>query len=132
MSLAKDSNFLISIFLHPNGVHLWYFKLTKFIILNIKGLRHRVAKIQGLENQRLGQKLIYIHIWVFATNSDFCIHISWQLNVVNLWYLIQTLNSVRSSNLSLKYQRFTLSGCKNIWITKFVAKTQFLCGNPLK
>ena len=38
------------------------------------------------------------------------------------------MNSVRSNNLSLKYQMFTLSGCKAIGIIKFefVAKTQFL------
>ena len=39
-----------------------------------------------------------------------------------------TMNAVRSNNMSLKYQRFTSSGCKDIRITKikFVAKTQFL------
>ena len=39
------------------------------------------------------------------------------------------MNSVRSNNLSLKYQRFATSGCKDIRIRKFefVAKTQFLC-----
>ena len=41
----------------------------------------------------------------------------------------QTINSVRSNNLSLKYQRFTRSGGEDIGIRKFefVAKTQFLC-----
>ena len=36
---------------------------------------------------------------------------------------------VRSNHKSLKYQRFTLSGCKDIGIRKFkfVAKTQFIC-----
>ena len=36
--------------------------------------------------------------------------------------------SVRSNHISLKYQRFTLSGCKDIGIRKFkfVAKPQFL------
>ena len=35
----------------------------------------------------------------------------------------------RSNNLSLKYQRYTLSGCKEIGIRKFgfMAKNQFLC-----
>ena len=33
--------------------------------------------------------------------------------------LFQTMNSVESNNLSLKQQRFTPSGCKDIWITKF-------------
>ena len=38
------------------------------------------------------------------------------------------MNAVRSNNVSLKYQRPTPSGCKDIWIRKFecVAKTQFL------
>ncbi len=38
------------------------------------------------------------------------------------------MNSVRSNNLSLKYQRFTPSGGKNIGTRKseFVTKTQFL------
>ena len=38
------------------------------------------------------------------------------------------MNSVRYKNLSLKYQRFTPSGGKNIGIRKseFVTKTQFL------
>ena len=38
------------------------------------------------------------------------------------------MNSVRLKNLSLKYQRFTPSGGKNICIRKseFVTKTQFL------
>ena len=33
--------------------------------------------------------------------------------------ICQTTNSVGSNNLSLKYQRFTPSGCKDIEITKF-------------
>ena len=38
------------------------------------------------------------------------------------------MNSVTPNNLSLKYQKFTPSGCKNIGIRKlkFVTKTQFL------
>ena len=37
------------------------------------------------------------------------------------------MNSIRSNNLSLKYQRFTPSGCTNIGIRKFefVAKFNF-------
>ena len=37
------------------------------------------------------------------------------------------MNSVRSDNLSLKYQRFILSGCKDIGIRKleYGAKAQF-------
>ena len=40
--------------------------------------------------------------------------------------IFQTMSSVRSNNLCLKYQRFTPSGYKEIWIRKleFVADTQ--------
>ena len=66
--------------------------------------------------------------WVFATNSDFLIPISLDCNVVNL-LIFQTISSVRSNNISLKYQRFTTLGFKDIVIinSEFVAKTQFLC-----
>ena len=39
------------------------------------------------------------------------------------------MNSVRSKNLSLKYQSFTPPGCKDIKIVEFelMAKPQFLC-----
>ena len=42
--------------------------------------------------------------------------------------IFQTMNAVRLKNGSLKYQRLTSSGCKDIRITKieFVGKTQFL------
>ena len=39
------------------------------------------------------------------------------------------MNSVRSNNLNLQYQKFTPSGCLDIDIRKcgFVATTQFFC-----
>ena len=42
--------------------------------------------------------------------------------------IFQTMNSVRSSILILKYHQFTPSGCKDIGIRKFefMTKTQFL------
>ena len=42
--------------------------------------------------------------------------------------IFQTMNFVRSNNVSLKYKRPTPSDCKDIGIRKFefVAKTQFL------
>ena len=45
--------------------------------------------------------------------------------------IFQTINSGRSNSLSLKYQRFKPSGCKDIGVNKFkfVAKTQFLSLN---
>ena len=59
--------------------------------------------------------------------SDFIIIISFQPDVVDPRFF-PTLNYVGSHNLSLKYQRVTASGCKDIKIRKpgFVAKTQFL------
>ena len=38
------------------------------------------------------------------------------------------MNSIRSNNLSLKYEKFTSPGCKDIGTQRyeFVAKTQFL------
>ena len=43
--------------------------------------------------------------------------------------IFQTMTFVRSNNISLKYQKFTTLGSKDIEIrkTEFVAKTQFLC-----
>ena len=63
---AMNSNFLISISLQPDGVNLRYVNLrlidlTEFIVWNISGLRHWVAKIKGLENQSMWQKLIFLH-----------------------------------------------------------------------
>ena len=56
-------------------------------------------------------------IGVFATNSDILISISVQTNLLDLIDI--SYNSVRSNYLSLKYQRFTLSGSKDIGIKKF-------------
>ena len=43
-------------------------------------------------------------------------------------FTFQTMTSVRSNNISLKYQRFTTLGSKDMGIrkTEFVARTQFL------
>ena len=60
--------------------------------------------------------------WVFTTNWDvLATHCRWPL-------IFQTIISVRSNILNLKYQRITPLGCKDIKIRKFefVAKTQFL------
>ena len=44
-----NSNFPIPKFVQQDGVHFWYFKLklfdlTEFIVRNVKGLQHLVAK----------------------------------------------------------------------------------------
>ena len=59
---ATNSNFLIPISLQPGGVGLWHFKLrlfdlTEFKVWNILSLRHWVAKVLGLENLSLWQRL---------------------------------------------------------------------------
>ena len=56
---ATNSNFVIPISLQPDSVSLGYFilNITAFIVWNIKGLNHRVAKIQGLWSLNLWQKL---------------------------------------------------------------------------
>ena len=60
----------------------------------------------------------------FCTNSDFPIFST------QCWWpmIFQTMNSVRSNNISFKSPRFKPSGCRDIGIRtfKFVVKTQFL------
>ena len=50
------------------------------------------------------------------------------INLCNPILICQHLNPVGSTNISLKYQRFTLSGCTDLGIGKFefVSNTQFL------
>ena len=85
---------------------------------------------------KLYNQILLLRNWVIATNADFLIPLiplSLQPNVV--WPLIfQTMNSDRLNNQSLKYQRFTPSGFRDIGIGKlgFVAKTQFLSQGNLR
>ena len=69
--------------------------------------------------------IVFLRNWIFATNSDFLISISNYLNATQSRrpLIFQTMNAVRSYNISLKYQRSTSSGCKDIGITKI----EFLC-----
>ena len=63
------TEFFLSLFLcnlMNNDAHIRYFKLRSFdladcIVLNIKGLQHRVVKIQGLENLSLWQNISYFN-----------------------------------------------------------------------
>ena len=68
----------------------------------------------------------YQRNWVFATNFDFIILITWQQNVADLLYL--KLWIMLFKIISLKYKRFSPIVSKDIIIRKFVfvAKTQFL------
>ena len=72
---------------------------------------------------------IFIRNWVFATNSG-----SISASLCRRPLIFQTMNSVRTNNVSLKYLKFTLLGCKDNGIGKFefVAKTQFLCPDLLE
>ena len=70
--------------------------------------------------------------WVFATNSDFLIPISLDSNLVKP-LTFQTMTSVWWNNISLKYQRLTTLGSKDIGIRKsefVMAKTQLLYELP--
>ena len=75
----------------------------------------RILPITSEKELSLCHKLWFYNPYIFSTQS--CKPL-----------IFQTINSVRSINLSLKYQRFTPSGCKDIRIGKFVcvAKTQLL------
>ena len=71
-----------------------------------------IATLKGIEGSVMGQML--------ATNSEFLIPISLKPQRCRP-QIFQTINSVRSKNLSLKYQRFRPSGCKDIGIRKLVS-----------
>ena len=52
---ATNSNFLISLYLQPDGVKIWFFKSwlldrTEFIVSNIKDLRHWIANTNTLKS----------------------------------------------------------------------------------
>ncbi len=68
--------------------------------------------------------------WVFATNSKIIIPTFVQPDVEELWYLKLWI-IWNNESLSLKYERFTTSGFKEIGIRKFefAATTQFLWKN---
>ena len=66
-----------------------------------------------------------VHTVTFSAKElSFC-HKLWFSNSYNLAthsltpFIFRTINSVRSNSLSLKYHRFTPSGCKDIGIRKF-------------
>ena len=67
------------------------------------------------------KELSFCHIIRFSNSYNLATHFPRPL-------IFQTINSGRSNSLNLKYQKFTPSVCKDIWVRKFkfVAKTQFL------
>ena len=74
--------------------------------------------LSGLKDLSLCHKLWFFNPHIFTTQC------------LRPW-IFQTMNFVSSNNLSLKYQKLTQSGCKDIRILifGFVAKTQFLWQN---
>ena len=88
---------------------------------NINIYPPKVNENEYCVGQRIfGKKLSLWHKLRFSNPYIFATH----------WHRMNSMNSVRSNYLSLKYARFTPSGCKYKEIRKFefVAKTQFLCG----
>ena len=66
---TTSSAFIIHKPLQTDDISLWYFKLrllglTWFIVWNIKGLRHWVAKILGSENQSFLAKTQLLKFWL--------------------------------------------------------------------
>ena len=113
--------------------------------MNFARSNTRLQNIKGLENSSVWQKLSFfsVQLWFFSPSSleqlqiikelSFChkLRFSYSYNLETCFprpLIFQTINSGRSNSLSLKYQRFTPSGCKDIGVRKykFVAKTQFL------
>ena len=84
-------------------------------------------------NLELTSSIYFVMIWTSTTKELSLCHQLWFSNPYIFAggrpQLFQTFNSVRSNNLILKYQRFTSSVWKYIWIRKveLVAKNQFLC-----
>ena len=102
-------------------------RYEKMIHLEIASLYENLSELREsilnfvMKMQIYGKKLSFCHILGFFNSN-----ISETLCGRTL--IFQTINSVRSSILSLKYQRFAPSGCNDIGIRKsqFVVKTQLL------
>ena len=84
-------------------------------------LKYTLADVTLFWPLKLGNTtlILYMFLLLHTLHS----HVYW-----DTLYISQTLNSVLSNNLSLKYPRFTPSDCKNKWIRKIklVTRAQFL------
>ena len=89
---------------------MFSYKLFKSIKID-RLIKYFYSKLDKMKDQRN---------WVFVTNSYFLIIVSLQPNVVYRRRVLDilNLNSGRSNNLSLKYQRFTPSSSTDIGIRK--------------
>ena len=63
-------------------------------------------KICKMQSKELSHKLWFSITYIFATQ-------------LRRLLILQTVNSIRSNSLSLKYQGFPVSGCQDIRIRKF-------------
>ena len=100
---------------------LTYFKLT----LHLKRIIHDSHYPEAFEWPKhffwRSLPSLYHKLW-FSNSYIFAVQCYRHLT-------FQTMTSVRSNNISLKYQRFTTKGSKDLEIRKseFVARTQLLC-----
>ena len=83
-------------------------KLTQFILYN----RHGGLNYRCLYRMTYFKRTFYLQRnWVFVTNYDFIIFISFWSNAVDLRYFKLWI-LIDEKNLSLKYQRFEPSGAE--------------------
>ena len=97
--------------------HIWIWNLPTGCPTSYHIVFGSKLRFSGL----IRKELSFCHKLRFSNSCNFATHFPRPL-------IFQTINSGRSNSLSLKYQRFTPSGCKDIGVRKckFVAKTQFL------
>ena len=101
---------------------------------HLRAIFQHVLTYFSLLNQSVYKKKLRVCVKnLHIKELSFChkLRFSYSYNLATCFsrpLIFQTINSGRSSSLSLKYQRFTPSGCKDIGVRKykFVAKTQFL------
>jgi len=116
------------------------------------GYLNQAIKVRGVQHKssQLWKRCLQVNIInvnesnIIVINCFFCAIITKELSLCNkVWFsnpyifgfqcrrplIFQTMSSVRSNNLSLKRQIFTILGLKDIGIRKseFVAKNQLLC-----
>ena len=87
------------------------------ILVEPKFLEARFSWDQNFRPNRSENKPTLQRNWVFATNSHFLIPLSLQPDKFDP-LIFKTIYSVRSKNLSLKYQKSTPSVCKDKRIRK--------------
>lgn len=114
-------------------------ELMLFVITSIKENLFNVYMLSVLHKWTLNVLSIFFKLWENIDWSLFLLQLvivslSQTLSFESLYLccrplIFKNINSVRSNNLSFKYQRCIPSGCKDMGNTKFeiVANTQFFC-----